>query len=71
MGFLWVKGKSKKALIFVAASLLLVFYGNNTLIGPVDAESKLHIVYLGAKQNEDPENLTASHHEMLASVAGR
>ncbi|KAI5329346.1 hypothetical protein L3X38_028743 [Prunus dulcis] len=70
MGFLWVKTESNKALIFVAASLLLVFNGPNTLIAPVDAESRLHIVYIGEKQHEDPELVTSSHHEMLASVVG-
>ncbi|KAB2608971.1 subtilisin-like protease SBT5.4 [Pyrus ussuriensis x Pyrus communis] len=70
MGFLRVNGKIDKALLFVAASFLLVFNGNNTLIAPVDGKSKLHIVYLGAKHNEDPERLTDLHHDMLASVVG-
>ncbi|KAB2608967.1 subtilisin-like protease SBT5.3 [Pyrus ussuriensis x Pyrus communis] len=70
MGFLWLKGKSNKALLLVAVSFLLVFNGKNTLIAPADAKSRLHIVYLGEKQHEDPELLTTSHHEMLASVVG-
>ncbi|KAJ6752366.1 hypothetical protein OIU85_002767 [Salix viminalis] len=34
----------------------------------VEATSKVHIVYLGEKQHDDPILTTNSHHDMLASV---
>ncbi|CAL9111797.1 unnamed protein product [Musa textilis] len=35
-----------------------------------EASAKLYIVYLEERQHEDPELVTASHHEMLSSVLG-
>ncbi|TVU32629.1 hypothetical protein EJB05_24369, partial [Eragrostis curvula] len=35
-----------------------------------DASSKLYIVYMGEKQHDDPSVVTASHHDVLASVFG-
>lgn len=32
---------------------------------------QVHIVYLGARKQDDPALETASHHDMLASVIGR
>uniref|UniRef100_A0A0D9ZGN2 Subtilisin-like protease n=1 Tax=Oryza glumipatula TaxID=40148 RepID=A0A0D9ZGN2_9ORYZ len=32
---------------------------------------KLYVVYLGDKQHEDPEQTTASHHDMLTTILGR
>ncbi|CAL9105562.1 unnamed protein product [Musa acuminata var. zebrina] len=32
--------------------------------------AKLYIVYLGERQDEDPQLVTASHHDMLSSVLG-
>ena len=32
---------------------------------------KIYIVYLGERRHEDPELVTESHHDMLASVLGR
>ncbi|ONK71727.1 uncharacterized protein A4U43_C04F11740 [Asparagus officinalis] len=34
-------------------------------------QSKLYLVYLGEKQHEDPDVVTASHHDILTSVLGR
>ncbi|KAJ0971159.1 hypothetical protein J5N97_019118 [Dioscorea zingiberensis] len=34
------------------------------------ASSKLYIVYLGEKQHEDPNVVTATHHDMLTAVLG-
>ncbi|BAS87678.1 Os04g0127100 [Oryza sativa Japonica Group] len=31
---------------------------------------KLYVVYLGDKQHEDPEQTTASHHDMLTAILG-
>ncbi|XP_072955558.1 subtilisin-like protease SBT3.9 [Typha angustifolia] len=36
----------------------------------VDASSKLYIVYLGEKKHQDPNVVTASHHDMLTSLLG-
>ncbi|TVU32628.1 hypothetical protein EJB05_24368, partial [Eragrostis curvula] len=36
-----------------------------------NASSKLYIVYMGEKQHDDPSVVTASHHDVLASVLGR
>ncbi|RLM51441.1 subtilisin-like protease SBT3.3 [Panicum miliaceum] len=35
-----------------------------------DASSKLYIVYMGQKKHDDPSVVTASHHDVLASVLG-
>ncbi|KAL6889047.1 hypothetical protein ACP4OV_010073 [Aristida adscensionis] len=35
-----------------------------------DASSKLYIVYMGEKKHNDPSMVTASHHDVLASVLG-
>ncbi|XP_023644930.1 subtilisin-like protease SBT3.3 isoform X3 [Capsella rubella] len=34
------------------------------------AEVKVHIVYLGEKQHDDPEFVTESHHQMLSTLLG-
>ncbi|KAJ0232847.1 Subtilisin-like protease [Hirschfeldia incana] len=34
------------------------------------AEIKVHIVYLGEKQHDDPKLVTESHHQMLSSLLG-
>ncbi|KFK45040.1 hypothetical protein AALP_AA1G336300 [Arabis alpina] len=34
------------------------------------SSSKVHIVYLGEKQHDDPEFVTDSHHQMLSSLLG-
>ncbi|KAL6003954.1 hypothetical protein ACLOJK_004500 [Asimina triloba] len=42
-------------------------------VGEVEAEeaaSKVYIVYMGARQHADPKLVTASHHELVASVLG-
>ncbi|KAL1213019.1 Subtilisin-like protease SBT3.3 [Cardamine amara subsp. amara] len=35
-----------------------------------DTESKVHIVYLGEKQHDDPELVRESHHQILSSLLG-
>ncbi|CAA0263464.1 unnamed protein product [Arabidopsis thaliana] len=51
-----------RALILVAICLMLTL--NNA------AETKVHIVYLGEKQHDDPDSVTESHHQMLWSILG-
>ncbi|TKV99436.1 hypothetical protein SEVIR_8G043200v4 [Setaria viridis] len=50
------------------SSLLLVL----VLVLPLsaNASSKLYIVYMGEKKHDDPSVVTASHHDVLASVLG-
>ncbi|KAL6640315.1 hypothetical protein ACP70R_022164 [Stipagrostis hirtigluma subsp. patula] len=50
----------------LSSALLLV------LLLPIsaNASSKLHIVYMGEKKHDDPSVVTASHHDVLASVLG-
>ncbi|KAJ0104700.1 hypothetical protein Patl1_17383 [Pistacia atlantica] len=54
----------------IAVNLFLILNVHNSLIAPVSATSKVHIVYLGEKQHDDPELITKSHHEMLESIVG-
>ncbi|KAG7656234.1 Peptidase S8/S53 domain superfamily [Arabidopsis suecica] len=54
--------KMTRALILVAICLMLTL--NNA------AETKVHIVYLGEKQHDDPDSVTESHHQMLWSILG-
>ncbi|CAH2035065.1 unnamed protein product, partial [Thlaspi arvense] len=54
----------RSSLLFVL-SLIIVLN-----VARVGAESKVHIVYLGEKQHDDPEFVTESHHQMLSSLLG-
>ncbi|KAG2650049.1 subtilisin-like protease SBT3.9 isoform X2 [Panicum virgatum] len=53
--------------VFCCALLLV-----SVVLLPVsaDASSKLYIVYMGQKKHDDPSVVTASHHDVLASVLG-
>ncbi|GJN25290.1 hypothetical protein PR202_gb13098 [Eleusine coracana subsp. coracana] len=50
-------------------TLLLVV----VLLVPISAKAstKVYIVYMGEKKHKDPAMVTASHHDVLASVLGR
>uniref|UniRef100_A0A199U9T9 Subtilisin-like protease n=1 Tax=Manihot esculenta TaxID=3983 RepID=A0A199U9T9_MANES len=65
---------SRKMIKSTLASALLVnllfLYGQGILMTVAEATSKVHIVYLGEKQHDDPKLITNSHHEMLADVVG-
>ncbi|CAK7357473.1 unnamed protein product [Dovyalis caffra] len=56
--------------ICALVSLLFLLYGQGIMMTKVEATSKVHIVYLGEKQHDDPILNTNSHHDMLASVVG-
>ncbi|KAJ0971157.1 hypothetical protein J5N97_019116 [Dioscorea zingiberensis] len=43
---------------------------NISHLKPEAASSKLYIVYLGEKQHEDPDVVTATHHDILTAVLG-
>ncbi|XP_031259081.1 subtilisin-like protease SBT3.5 [Pistacia vera] len=70
MGSLLIGRKGYKISLFVIVNLFLILNVHNSLIAPVSATSKVHIVYLGEKQHDDPELITKSHHEMLESIVG-
>ncbi|VVB08723.1 unnamed protein product [Arabis nemorensis] len=56
--------RNYRTLILVVLSLVIF------LNGQAGAESKVHIVYLGEKQHNDPKFVTQSHHQMLWSLLG-
>ncbi|CAH8323520.1 unnamed protein product [Eruca vesicaria subsp. sativa] len=51
--------------VLVVLSLIIV-----TNVARASSESKVHIVYLGEKQHDDPKLVTESHHLMLSSLLG-
>ncbi|KAG5410826.1 hypothetical protein IGI04_007145 [Brassica rapa subsp. trilocularis] len=59
-----------RTLIFVVLSLIIFLNGQSIFVARAVAESKVHIVYLGEKQHDDPEFVTESHHQMLCSLLG-
>ncbi|CAE6131367.1 unnamed protein product [Arabidopsis arenosa] len=56
--------------IFVVLSLVIILNGQSSFLARAGAERKVHIVYLGEKQHDDPEFVTESHHRMLWSLLG-
>ncbi|CAA7025101.1 unnamed protein product [Microthlaspi erraticum] len=50
--------------------VLIILIGQSSFVARASAQSKVHIVYLGEKQHDDPEVLTESHHRMLWSLLG-
>ncbi|EFH50893.1 subtilase family protein [Arabidopsis lyrata subsp. lyrata] len=64
--------KNCKTSVFAVLSLVIILNGLSTFVVVVQAgaESKVHIVYLGEKQHDDPEFVTKSHHRMLWSLLG-
>ncbi|XP_031116944.1 subtilisin-like protease SBT3.9 isoform X2 [Ipomoea triloba] len=55
-------------LFFVVAVLLFL---NVLVCAAALLETKVYIVYMGARQHDDVELITSSHHDMLATVLGR
>ncbi|VYS47853.1 unnamed protein product [Arabidopsis thaliana] len=51
--------------VLVVLSLIIVLN-----VARASAKSKVHIVYLGEKQHDDPKFVTESHHQMLSSLLG-
>ncbi|KAG5384759.1 hypothetical protein IGI04_036229 [Brassica rapa subsp. trilocularis] len=51
--------------VLVVLSLIIV-----SSVARASAETKIHIVYLGEKQHDDPKLVTESHHQMLSSLLG-
>ncbi|EFH44097.1 subtilase family protein [Arabidopsis lyrata subsp. lyrata] len=59
-------------LVFLLAIALVLFLNTElsflTAEGASDSNSKVYIVYLGEREHDDPELVTASHHQMLESL---
>ncbi|KAI9173469.1 hypothetical protein LWI28_001797 [Acer negundo] len=55
---------SNPAPLFIVLYFVLVFNGLGLVM------SKVHIVYLGERQHDDPKIVTDSHHDILATVVG-
>ncbi|KAK4752253.1 hypothetical protein SAY87_021051 [Trapa incisa] len=49
----------------------LIFKFQSCTTANADDKTSVHIVYLGKKKHDDPELITSSHHDMLASVLER
>ncbi|CAH2070929.1 unnamed protein product [Thlaspi arvense] len=62
--------KNYRTSIFVVLSLVILLNGQSSFVARAGAESKVHIVYLGEKQHDDPAFVTESHHQMLWSLLG-
>ncbi|XP_058085394.1 subtilisin-like protease SBT3.3 isoform X2 [Magnolia sinica] len=67
MGFVKLSSVSVLLLPF----FLLTMQLHQTLSVRAETNGKVYVVYMGARQHEDPNLVTASHHDMLASVLGR
>ncbi|CAH2072964.1 unnamed protein product [Thlaspi arvense] len=53
--------------LFSVMSVVLIL---NVVEGGANEETKVHVVYLGDVEHNDPELVTASHHRMLESLLG-
>ncbi|XP_027771476.1 subtilisin-like protease SBT3.4 isoform X5 [Solanum pennellii] len=51
-------------------ALLLFLNLSDLLVSQANAESKVHIVYMGRRQHDDVELATSAHHQLLTSVLG-
>ncbi|OMO79917.1 hypothetical protein CCACVL1_13316 [Corchorus capsularis] len=56
--------------VFLLVNLLLILNGENRYVTPVRAESRVHIVYMGERQHDNPNLITKAHHDLLASIIG-
>jgi hypothetical protein len=56
--------------IYVVLSLVIFLNVQRSFVAESSAKRKVHIVYLGEKQHDDPEFVTESHHRMLWSLLG-
>ncbi|KAH0980256.1 hypothetical protein GBA52_007433 [Prunus armeniaca] len=54
----------------LAILCLLCFLNGQGMIAKVAANSRVHIVYLGERQHDNPKLLTDSHHDLLATIVG-
>ncbi|CAA0396037.1 unnamed protein product [Arabidopsis thaliana] len=63
--------QSSKLVLLLAIALVLFLNTELdflTAAGALDSDSKVYIVYLGEREHDDPELVTASHHQMLESL---
>ncbi|KAL1222428.1 Subtilisin-like protease SBT3.6 [Cardamine amara subsp. amara] len=62
--------RSYKTSIRLLLSLVIFLNVLSSFVAQASALKKVHIVYLGEKQHDDPEFVTESHHQMLWSLLG-
>ncbi|KAK4362855.1 hypothetical protein RND71_018096 [Anisodus tanguticus] len=55
----------------LAFTALLLFNLSDFLGIQANADSKVHIVYMGRRKHDDAELATSAHHQLLTSVLGR
>ncbi|XP_010437025.1 PREDICTED: subtilisin-like protease SBT3.7 [Camelina sativa] len=55
---------------FIVLTLVIILNAQTGFWAGAGPVSKVHIVYLGEKQHDDPEFVTESHHRMLWSLLG-
>uniref|UniRef100_A0A5B7BFC1 Uncharacterized protein n=1 Tax=Davidia involucrata TaxID=16924 RepID=A0A5B7BFC1_DAVIN len=70
MGFLTMKKENNKTPSFVLVVQLLFILSGHDFIAVVHANSRVHIVYMGQRQHNDPKLVTDSHRDLLVSVVG-
>ncbi|KAF2932618.1 hypothetical protein DAI22_04g010900 [Oryza sativa Japonica Group] len=51
--------------------LLALSLRTSCVVGQQSQFKKIYIIYLGERRHDDPDIVTGSHHDMLASVLGR
>ncbi|XP_031394644.1 subtilisin-like protease SBT3.6 isoform X2 [Punica granatum] len=69
---MFAKTTRSSTMIVSLLSFGLLFNFQSSITGTAIAEGKtsVHIVYLGEREHDNPELVTSSHHDMLASVLG-
>ncbi|KAL1201803.1 Subtilisin-like protease SBT3.13 [Cardamine amara subsp. amara] len=60
--------QSSKLVLLMLVLFLNIELSVLTAEGALDNNSKVYIVYLGEREHDDPELVTASHHQMLESL---
>ncbi|EOA20005.1 hypothetical protein CARUB_v10000269mg [Capsella rubella] len=60
----------RTSIVVVVLSLVIFLNVQRSFVAQAIVERKVHIVYLGEKQHDDPEFVTESHHQMLWSLLG-
>ncbi|XVE64573.1 hypothetical protein DITRI_Ditri07aG0111200 [Diplodiscus trichospermus] len=61
---------STSSSLILLVNFLLILNGENRFVAAVSAESRVHIVYMGGRQQNDPNLITESHHDLLAKIVG-
>ncbi|KAK6275222.1 Peptidase S8/S53 domain - like 10 [Theobroma cacao] len=70
MGRLLIAISSYRTSLILLVNLFLILNGQNRFAAAVNAESRVHIVYMGERQQNDPKLITEFHHDLLATIVG-